>query len=155
MKLKVSKFIATFFGAGYSPFAPGTAGAIVAFMISCGFIYFNLSEPTILYAHIGLSIFCIIIGIIATKNLEKVWGHDPSKIVIDEAIGIWITFLFISPSYLNFFIGLLLFRFFDILKPLGIKYFDKMNTPASVIFDDVLAGIYANISLVLILKYVL
>jgi phosphatidylglycerophosphatase A len=151
---KLYKLIATFFGAGYFPKAPGTAGAILAFIISCLFIYFDFNASNIHLIHLVLIFISLFLGVYVTKALEKEWGHDPSKIVIDEALGIWVTFLLVSPSYLNFFIGLILFRFFDILKPLGIKYFDNKNTASSVMLDDLLAGIYANICLQIIIKFI-
>ena len=83
------------------------------------------------------------------------WGKDPSRVVIDEAHGYWLTLLFIPPSITNLLIALILFRVFDISKPFGIKYFDRQPTALSVMLDDSLAGIYAGLTSLAIIHYIL
>lgn len=143
------KIIATFFGTGYSPFAPGTTGALLAAGL---FIFFNhlqiiINNPIV---YLTLIILTILIGIYSTNKLINEWGKDPSKVVIDEAVGMWITMFLVPFSYLNLIIGFTLFRLFDIFKPLGIKRLEKLNGGLGVMADDVLAGIYANLALQLI-----
>jgi phosphatidylglycerophosphatase A len=84
------------------------------------------------------------------RNGEK----TPSKVVIDEAVGMWITMVLVPFSYLNLIIGFTLFRLFDIFKPLGIRNLEKLNGGLGVMADDVLAGIYANLVLQLILLFI-
>jgi phosphatidylglycerophosphatase A len=144
----------TVFGVGFSPFAPGTAGAILA----CGFLWlfekFHLiSTTTSPFLYINLIVVTIILGIIATNKLENDWGKDPSKVVIDEVVGMWITMLFIPLTWLNILIGFILFRFFDIAKPLGIKKMEDLGGGLGVMADDMLAGIYANIVLQIIIYF--
>jgi len=146
--------IVTTFGAGFSPIAPGTAGAIVG----CVFLWaFNQIQIFPFYPNpglfIGLIIVVALIGIYATNQLEREWGKDPSKVVIDELVGVWIAMIFVPFTWLNLFLAFGLFRFFDILKPLGIRKMENFKGGIGVMADDVLAGIYANLVLQLILYF--
>jgi phosphatidylglycerophosphatase A len=89
----------------------------------------------------------IILGIIATNQLESDWGKDPSKVVIDEVVGMWITMMFVPFTWLNLLIGLVLFRLFDIAKPFGIRKMEQLGGGVGVMTDDILAGIYSNVVL--------
>ena len=73
--------------------------------------------------------------------------------VIDEVAGMAITLLFIPPTWQNIVAGFILFRFFDILKPLGIKRMEKMKNGWGIMLDDILAGIYSTIVLHLLIFY--
>ena len=151
----IYKLTATALGAGYSPFAPGTMGAIVGCIALWVFEKYNLVSTTSTpLVFIGLIVITTILGIIATDKLEKEWGKDPSKVVIDEVIGMWITLLFVPLSLLNLIIGFVLFRFFDIAKPLGIRKLEQLKGGVGVMSDDMLAGIYANISLQIIVYFI-
>jgi len=150
----ISLFFVTVFGVGYSPFAPGTAGAIVACTSLWLFEKLNLLSTTstpILF--IGLIIITTIVGIVASNQLENELGKDASIIVIDEVIGMWIIMLFVPLTWLTILIGFILFRFFDILKPLGIKKMENFNGGLGVMADDMLAGIYSNILLLIIVRF--
>lgn len=150
----IYKLIATALGAGYSPFAPGTAGAVVGCLALWIFEKYNLISTTdtpILF--IGLIVITTILGIVTTDKLEVEWGKDPSKVVIDEVIGLWITMMFVPFTFLNIFLAFILFRFFDIAKPLGIRKLEALKGGVGVMADDILAGIYSNILLQLILFF--
>jgi len=84
------------------------------------------------------------IGVWCADRLPSSWAHDDQRIVIDEVVGVWVTMLFIPLSITNLLIGFVLFRIFDIAKPLGIRKVDQMGGSLSVMVDDLLAGIYAN-----------
>lgn len=92
-------------------------------------------------------------GIFVTDKLTDEWGKDPSKVVIDEVIGMWITMIFIPFSWTNLLFGFILFRFFDIAKPLGVRKMENLKGGTGVMMDDVLAGIYANIVLQVIVYF--
>lgn len=108
--------------------------------------------------------FVYVFGTLATKEVLKYTKHDPSIIVIDEVAGQLIPLLFLSyfgvdafnPQiwWLQFALpAFVLFRIFDILKPFPASYFDKKVANAhGVMLDDVVAGIYATIVLILILS---
>ncbi len=96
----------------------------------------------------GLIVIFTLAGTWATSILERGWGKDPSSVVIDEVVGIWISLLFIPLTWTNLVLGLVFFRVFDIIKPLGIRMLDeKIDHPFGVMADDILAGIYANLAL--------
>lgn len=146
MRNFLAKTLGTSFGFGYAPVAPGTFGAVFGVLIY--YLIYYLLPDQINWLLIALSIIGTAAGTWACHVLADEWGHDPSKIVLDESVGIWITLLFIPFSHLNVLLAFILFRFFDILKPLGIKKLDEgMDSPVSVMLDDVLAGIYAWIVL--------
>lgn len=148
----VSVIIASVFGAGYSPIAPGTVGALVG----CIILWFG--ENTLMLAtypspwfFLGLIIAVTLLGIWATNQLEKYWGKDPSKVVVDELVGVWIAMIMVPFSWVNLLLAFGLFRFFDIAKPLGIRQMEKMSRGVGVMADDILAGIYSNIVLQIII----
>lgn len=137
--------IATGFGAGFSPFAPGTAGAVVAtgIWIVCYFLF-----PVYLFpVTFGLIILFTLLGIWATNVLEATWGKDPSRIVVDEMVGVWIPLLAVTKTanhvWLLVLLSFALFRLFDIFKPLGIRKMENLKGGLGVMGDDILAGIYS------------
>lgn len=145
--IKISKIIATFFGLGYMPFAPGTFGALGGWLISCFLIYLGLDYYTFHLLHVGLVLLSFFAGNYACQKLDGIWGHDPSKVVIDETMGFWVSIIFLPLNYQAMICGFILFRFFDIVKPFGIRKIDNMNKTYTVMLDDLIAGIYANLIL--------
>lgn len=143
------------FGSGFAPFAPGTFGTLVGSILVV--LFWQLG---ILYEPFGLSSYTIIFSLIgwyAINELPENWVHDDQRIVVDEVIGLFVALLFVPITWTTIILSFVLFRFFDILKPLGIRKFDNLHSNWSVIVDDIVAGIYANISLQLILlalKYI-
>ncbi|HKR03187.1 MAG TPA: phosphatidylglycerophosphatase A [Bacteroidia bacterium] len=149
----VYKIIASGFGSGFSPVAPGTAGSLAGVLLAW---FFNL-----LFSHYDFTIytlfyfvFCflfICFGIISTDKLEAEWGHDSPKFVIDEIAGMLISIMFVPFAWNTVLIAFVLFRFFDILKPFGIRSLEKVHGGGGVMLDDILAGVYANVLLHVIL----
>ena len=95
-----------------------------------------------------------IIGVWTSNVMEKYWGPDPRAVVIDEYVGTWIPLL-VAPcgdyTWIFAIIGFALFRIIDIFKPLGCRNIeDIMPEGWGVMFDDVLAGIYALVILLVI-----
>lgn len=135
---EIALILASGFGSGYSPLAPGTAGSLLAVVIWWLF-------PSYWWARVGLLLLSLIIGVWSATQAEKKWGHDNGKIVIDEIAGMWITLLFLPRNLLVFMTSFLLFRAMDIIKPLGARQIQKLPGGWGVVADDVLAGIYANI----------
>ena len=93
------------------------------------------------------------LGVWSASMVEPYWGKDSSKVVIDEAAGMMISLLFIPVTVANVLIALVLFRFFDIAKPLFIRRMEALPGGWGVMADDVLAGIYSNIVLQLLIYY--
>ncbi|MBK7669693.1 MAG: phosphatidylglycerophosphatase A [Sphingobacteriaceae bacterium] len=118
----------------------------VASLITCGFIYLYVTFH--LYSNIRflfLNLVLFIIGVFVSKEAEKSWGKDSNKIVIDEVFGMTISLLFLPINFITIVIAFVLFRFFDILKPLGIRKAEKLKNGWGVMVDDLVAGIYSNI----------
>jgi phosphatidylglycerophosphatase A len=154
----LSTLVTTFFGSGMSPKAPGTMGSLAATVVAYpmailavklfGDIRFN---PLFLIAAI-----IVFFGAIpfVNKAMKDTGTEDPGWIVIDEVCGIFMTFAFISPSFITTIpyvilpLGFGLFRFFDILKPLGIHRFEKFPGAWGVMADDLLGGIYAGVLMI-------
>ena len=90
-------------------------------------------------------------GIWSADKLESEWGKDPSKVVVDEMVGVWIALLAVpADNYIGYmFAAFILFRFFDILKPLGIKQAEKLPSGYGIMADDILSGIYGGIVILL------
>ncbi len=93
----------------------------------------------------------IIVGIFSGNQLKRIWGKDSYKIVIDEVAGMCITLLFIPVNWQYGLTGWILFRFFDIVKPLYIRKMELLPGGWGVMMDDILAGLYANILLSLVI----
>jgi len=138
--------ITTGFGAGFCPVAPGTAGALLATLIWIGLAY--LIPAHILLATLILIIIFTVLGIWSTNVIEKSWGKDPSKVVVDEMVGVWIALLAADVNIIyTVVIAFVLFRLFDIFKPLGIRNMEKLKGGVGVMMDDILAGVYSFIIL--------
>lgn len=149
--MKIHKLIATALGSGYSPLAPGTAGSIVGivilFFVNLLYKSFGFQQPVVLILNFGLITAITFLGVSSIKKVHKIWEHDASKIVIDEVVGVWIAAFAVPLRWEYYLYALILFRFFDIVKPFYIRSIDKHTSDWSVMMDDVLAGVYAFIVL--------
>ncbi len=146
--MDLQKLFLTFFGAGLSPKAPGTAGSLAALIVGLPVIYFLGLESLAI-----LTLAITIIGIFEINRYEnKVKEHDAQEIVIDEVAGMWLTMVIAYPigvgvSYgfgvmLSFVLSFLAFRLFDIWKPSTIGWIDrKVQGGLGVMGDDILAGL--------------
>jgi phosphatidylglycerophosphatase A len=142
--MNINKIIASWFGIGYIK-----GGGTVAAMVTCLLLYVVqhdglLQSPWILS---GATLLITLLGIYVGNQVEADWGKDSYRVVIDEVAGQMVALLFIPLTNTNLLIGLFLFRFFDILKPLGIRKLEKLPAGTGVMMDDVLAGVYANVVL--------
>jgi phosphatidylglycerophosphatase A len=149
MGLILSRFfllLATGFGVGYSPIAPGTLGTIITIPL-----YYFLSAIRSPLYEITLIAF-IFLSVWISENAEIFFGkRDDPRIVIDEMMGFLITMLWVPKTVRFIILGFFLFRFFDILKPFPIRRLEKrLKGGWGVVLDDVMAGVYANIILQLI-----
>ncbi|MDB5011097.1 MAG: phosphatidylglycerophosphatase [Mucilaginibacter sp.] len=137
------KLTATVFGLGYIGKGAGTVAAV--FCCICWYLAYAGNYPS-LYSLIITGII-IGIGIWSGNKVEPIWGKDHGRVVIDEVAGMCISLLFIPVTIKYVISALILFRFFDISKPLFIKKLEFLPGGWGVMMDDVLAGIYANILL--------
>ena len=156
----LARLIGTVFYVGYMKPAPGTWGSLIA--LPLGFLIFQIGG-------IWLFLFAIIIGFfkgwwateLMTKGREN---HDPSEIVVDEVVGQWIAIApvfyaawrleidvtLLWPGWLAAF---LLFRAFDIFKPWLVGWADRRDDALGVMLDDVIAGIFAAITVLILAAF--
>jgi phosphatidylglycerophosphatase A len=139
--LKITKLIATLGVIGYLP-APGTMGTVAALPLAYAFSFLNLQ-----FQFAGLIVFCCFSYFVINGALKSFTTSDPSQIILDEVVGCLVTFFGISFSFIHFFTGFVLFRLFDIFKPLGIKQVEKLPGAWGVLLDDCVAGLFANLIL--------
>ena len=144
------KLIGTTFGAGYCPVAPGTAGAAVALAVWLVLSAFMpLCDVQVVVMLLTLAFF--ILGTWSSGVLEGVWGKDPSRVVVDETVGTWIALMAVpTDDWWYAVAAFVLFRFFDIVKPLGVRRMEALGGGLGIMMDDVLAGIYSAAVLVII-----
>lgn len=136
------KFLLSGFGSGWLPVAPGTWGSAVAILMAVpvAFLPAQWFTPVLSILIIGF----LWIGVIGSAQVEEEWGKDPRQTVIDEMVGIWITLLGGPLTWPHLLAAFILFRFFDIAKPFGIRRLEPLGNGWGVMLDDVLAGVYAN-----------
>jgi phosphatidylglycerophosphatase A len=151
----LSKIIATFFGVGYFPVAPGTLTSLIVVLLYKFYLH-SLSWPFYLL----LLFFMFSVGIFtSTKYSLEIKKHDPQRIVIDEAFGQLLVLFQIGESWGTGWLPLLscflLFRIFDIIKPFPIKKVETLPAGWGIVLDDLVAAVYAGviINLYLLLKF--
>ncbi|HLN54251.1 MAG TPA: phosphatidylglycerophosphatase A [Lentimicrobium sp.] len=137
------RIIVTFSGIGYFPVAPGTAGSIAALIPAI--LIMNYAVYSSLWLLALIAVFTVL-GVIGSSIMEKHWCKDPQNIVVDEAVGMWISLLFLPFNWFLVITAFILFRFFDIFKPWGISKLQDMKGGYGIMADDIVAGIAANIT---------
>ncbi|MBQ4446403.1 MAG: phosphatidylglycerophosphatase A [Prevotella sp.] len=146
--------LTTGFGSGYCPLAPGTAGAVLAVLLWL-LASLWLSPVVLFYTTLAVIFLFTILGIVCTNQVIPFWGEDPRRVVVDEMVGVWIPLAVVNPGeWLYIIASLVLFRFFDIVKPLGVRKMENLPGGIGVMADDILAGIYSLV-IILIAKCVL
>ena len=146
---KVIIFVATGGWTGKVPIAPGTFGTLTGILFVLIFKIINPCYET-LYV-VALIIFAIWIADMAEKILKQ---KDPGCIVIDEIAGYVVTMAGISLSIYTIIAGFILFRFFDIIKPFPVKYFErKFKGGPGIVLDDLIAGLLSAFVLRILIKF--
>ena len=146
--------IGTLFGAGLSPVAPGTVGSLLTLpLIYLSLLFFPY------YGIVYLLLAAILLSFWSAQAATEKFGEDPPQFVMDECAGQALTFVSVglfhdlTNNLYLLAIGFLLFRFFDIRKPLGINRLQKLHGSTGILTDDLLAGFYALIILELLLVF--
>ena len=150
---KVNVLLSTFFGCGYLTKIPGTLTSVVMVMIF--YISYEILDYTNLKYSLIFFITFLIYSFYAVKDIEtKFKKKDPKEIVIDEVLGQSMPLIFLLYLSQNnqltisieiyYVLSLMFFRFFDILKPFPVSYFDKnYKNYFGIIMDDIMAGLYS------------
>jgi phosphatidylglycerophosphatase A len=140
--LTAATFLATGFGSGYSPFAPGTAGSLVGLA---------LLWPLARLApewQVAVTAATFLVGTLAAGHVAARAGiEDPGIVVVDEIVGQWVSLLFLPLSPATLALGFLLFRVFDVVKPWPARQLEALHGGLGIMTDDLMAGIYANLLL--------
>jgi phosphatidylglycerophosphatase A len=148
--IRIHKMIATSLGIGYIGKGGGTVAAAVAAL--CWYLVLADSHSPV-YGPVIFTIIITLLGVWSGNQVEPIWGKDDKKVVIDEVSGMCVSLLFLPVTIKYVLAGLLLFRFFDILKPLGIRRAEVLPGGWGVMIDDVIAGIYSNLLLQVVFYY--
>jgi phosphatidylglycerophosphatase A len=128
MSPRLARLLASWFGAGFLPTAPGTWGSAAALPLAALLFWAGGS---------------LLLGLAALAVRDDA-DQDPAWIVIDEVVGQWLTLLLIPPGWLGYGLGFALFRLFDIKKPWPVDEIDRrVKGGLGIMLDDVLAGLYA------------
>ena len=137
---KFIKLLATGFGSGFAPLAPGTAGTLVG--IPLYLVFSVMPWPVWLITIIAFT--CLAWHV--SDEAEKLFGRkDAQCIVIDEIAGLQWTLFLIAPTALHVVLGFVLFRLFDIVKPFPARLFqERLPGGLGVVADDLAAGVYGN-----------
>ncbi len=146
-KQKIVLFLATGGYLGHVPIAPGTFGSLPGLLICLG-----MSGMSLGYAILFALILTGVAIVIAQQAKKLIGGKDPSSIVIDEIAGMTVTLLGISLTPFSLVLGFLVFRALDILKPFPIRFLDReVPGGAGIVLDDVMAGVYGNLFIRIVL----
>ncbi len=138
--IKAHKLISSCLGIGYVK-----GGGTFAASVCCVCWYFVCKNGCSNLLQIITTIAIVVIGIWSAGKVEAAWGKDSSRIVIDEVAGMCVSLLFL-PLRLKYIVtAFVLFRFFDIAKPLFIRRSEGLPRGWGVMADDLLAGIYTNL----------
>jgi phosphatidylglycerophosphatase A len=137
-------YISTWFGSGFFPIAPGTAGSLVAVPMAWLVLYVSGPYGSGVLFLATLLVFGL--GVWASEIYSRRAGvTDPKEVVVDEVAGQWLALIFAVPGNLWMFaVGFVLFRIFDIWKPWPANWADKHLAGGwGIMLDDIVAGIYA------------
>lgn len=145
MMRKIAYFLSTLGPIGHLPKMPGTWGSAAA-ILAAPWLFMNLETP----ARSAILVLILVVGVWASSEAEKHLGRkDPGCVIIDELLGQWIAIVaFSSLEFWQLALAFVLFRLFDILKPWPVKTAENFFPGGvGVMLDDVVAGIYAAITM--------
>ncbi len=144
----MERLIATYFFVGYSRFAPGTLGSLLSFPL----VYLSADKPLI---SLPLSLILFLLGAFFSNEVAKQKGEDdPEEVVIDEVLGMVVSFSFVPFSLKTFLVGFVTFRILDVVKPFPIKKFEGLPGGLGIMADDLVAGLINSLILKIIFSYV-
>jgi phosphatidylglycerophosphatase A len=140
---RLAILLATFGYVGHFPIAPGTAGSAAALVLYAALRL--VGSPAVDF---GVILVLFVVGCWAGTVAERHYGRtDPGAVVLDEVIGMLLTLWLIPVTWIGAIVGFLLFRAFDIVKPFPARQCEQLHGGLGIMADDVVAGIYGNLAL--------
>jgi len=133
------KFLATGFYTGYSPIVSGTTGTLAGLAV-----YLIPSFEQVPFISLAI-ILGFLFGVYAGSRIETAVGHDPSIVVIDEMVGMWISLFLLPKTFLVVLGAFVLFRILDTVKPQPARVFQRKNGGFAIMMDDVVSAVYTNL----------
>ncbi len=143
------EWVATMFGIGLLPIMPGSYCSVIIALPGLYLSLFTTVPTTSIMIGYGIgAVLFTIVGHWSVRHIQKGWGHDPSVVVIDEAVGMCLTMMFpaASAGLALWMTAVLLFRVFDVMKPWPMNVINDRTEAWSVIGDDAVAGLVAGLS---------
>jgi phosphatidylglycerophosphatase A len=142
----VIKTLSTFFFVGYLPLIPGTFGSLAALLL-----YYPIRNNS-LYVLLAFLIVTAVGFLVCGRTEKLLQKKDPSYVVIDEVSGMFLSLLFLPYDLRIVIMGFFLFRLLDTLKPFPVSRLERLNGSLGIMSDDLLAGLYTNIVLQVLIR---
>lgn len=139
---RLAFLLATFFGVGFTPKAPGTAASLAALalwgVLARGVSPWTFAACVAAFAPLGFW---------AARAFMEAEGRsgDPQEIVCDEVLGMGVALVFLPTGWISFALAFAFFRLFDVWKPPPLRQMEKLPSAWGVLADDVAAGVLANV----------
>jgi phosphatidylglycerophosphatase A len=146
---RLAVIVATFGYVGFCPIAPGTAGSAAGLLLYALVRHVGLGVPEAA-AIVLVSAAGVLSGATAERHFRCI---DPGPVVIDEVAGMLITLFLVPVGWTGALAGFVLFRFFDIVKPYPAARLERLPGGLGMVADDAMAGVYANIALRLLWRF--
>ena len=146
MKSKIAWTLATWFGCGFWPKGPGTAGSLGAVLPAVLLAAYAGWQPWwfLVLAAVATPAGMWASGVVAVESGRK----DPQIVVVDEVLGQWITLAGAAAwNWKTFLAGFVLFRLFDIFKPVPVRQLERLPGGIGIVADDLMAGVYGALVL--------
>jgi phosphatidylglycerophosphatase A len=144
---RLAVFLATVAYCGYFPIAPGTVGSAAGLAV---YLLVWWTQSPLL--EVGLIALTFAVGTWAATHAERFFGGiDPGPVVIDEVLGMLITLAFIPVGWSGALAGFVIFRVYDVIKPYPANRLETFHGGFGIMADDAMAGIYANLTLRLLI----
>jgi len=139
---RVASVVATAFGSGYSPFAPGTAGSAVGLLL-----FWPLAGLAWPWQLVAVAVLSVVGALAAGRVAGKLGLEDPGLVVVDEVAGQWLTLVALPFTPVTALVGFLAFRAMDIVKPWPARDLERLHGGWGIMADDLAAGVYAHLLL--------
>ena len=143
----VATLLASGFGSGFAPIAPGTWGSAMGLLLACP--WWGTSSVGL---QVAAAAIVLMVGTWAGEDVASRLGDkDPSLVVIDEIAGMWVTLIALPWNPVTVVTGFFMFRLFDVFKPYPARDLERVPGGWGIMLDDIVAGIYANLAVRVVL----